>query len=101
MYGWIIDKDLIATPGAAPGTNDNAVGLTGPSGISDALLASLKGGAGHRFQMRDDDNNLCYEGRLIGDNDSEDGFAPLDDFGLPNAGCTSIAYKRGAVYEQL
>jgi len=37
--------------------------------------------------MFDDDMNLYYEGKIIGD---YDGFEPLDDFGMPNARCTSI-----------
>jgi hypothetical protein len=44
------------------------------------------------FRMFDDDDNLYYEG-LSDDNDSEEAFAPLDDFGMGNAGCTSIQYK--------
>ena len=35
--------------------------------------------------MLDDDRTVYYEGFLIGDE-----FAPLDDFGEPNAGCTRI-----------
>ena len=40
-----------------------------------------------RFSMYDDDDNCYYEGMLYGD---YDGFEPLDDFGMPNAGCTYI-----------
>jgi len=39
-----------------------------------------------RFRMYDDDRVLYYEGYLVGD----DWFAPLDDFGGPNAGCAGI-----------
>jgi len=42
---------------------------------------------GVKFQMFDDDMNLYYEGKIIG---NYSGFEPLDDFGMPNAGCTSI-----------
>ena len=44
---------------------------------------------GVTFQMFDDDMNLYYEGKIVGD---YTGFEPLDDFGIPNAGCTSIWY---------
>ena len=40
-----------------------------------------------RFSMYDDDDNCYYEGMIYGD---YDGFEPLDDFGMPNAGCTYI-----------
>ena len=40
-----------------------------------------------RFSMYDDDDNCYYEGMIYG---KYDGFEPLDDFGMPNAGCTYI-----------
>ena len=40
--------------------------------------------------MLDDDRNLYYKGRISGD---YDGFEPLDDYGMPNAGATIIQYK--------
>jgi hypothetical protein len=43
--------------------------------------------------MYDDDGKLYYAGTIWGD---YDGFEPLDDFGMPNAGCTSIEYKNDA-----
>lgn len=44
------------------------------------------------FRMYDDDDNLYYSG-FSDDGDTEDAFAPLDDYGMPNAGCTYIQYK--------
>lgn len=41
-----------------------------------------------RFRMYDDDGILYYEGRA----DEDTSFEPLDDFGMPNAGCTYIKY---------
>ena len=37
--------------------------------------------------MYDDDDNLYYEGTC-----SELDLYPLDDYGMPNAGCTKIKY---------
>lgn len=91
-YAWIIDRDHYAEPGTKPGTNDNAVGMTGPRRATTAQILLLQGGAGQKFRMEDDDRNLVYEGRYLGD-DSEDMFGPLDDFGKPNFGCTSIWYR--------
>ena len=87
MNAWTITKDYIADPDAKRGTNSNAVGMTGPHSIPTALTA--KKIAEHPdakpFRMLDDDGILYYEGFLIGDE-----FAPLDDFGEANAGCTGI-----------
>lgn len=89
-YAWIIDTDC--NPDGPPGTNLNAKGVTGPRGADADSLAALAAGRGHRFRMTDGDGETCYRGRLLGDPDSQDGFAPLDDFGMPNAGCTDIEY---------
>lgn len=40
------------------------------------------------FKMYDDDGELYYSGWAKQDAD----FDPLDDFGMPNAGCTEIRY---------
>lgn len=45
----------------------------------------------YKFRMKDDDNEVLYHG-AADSNDDEKAFAPLDDFGRPNAGCTSIEY---------
>ena len=62
----------------------------------EAKAASLV----HQFRMYDDDDILCYEG-LSNICDSEAAFAPLDNFGKPNVGCTSIFYLRGEKWEEL
>lgn len=41
--------------------------------------------------MKNDDGIVYYKG-LSSSNDDETAFNPLDDFGMPNAGCTSIEY---------
>lgn len=43
--------------------------------------------------MFDDDDNLYFEGYLVGDKNSHDGFMPLDNYGSPDSGCTYIKYK--------
>jgi len=84
-YRWVIDKDHQAVPGAKPGTNDNAVGVMGPQNCDPKLPC------GYPFRMYDDDKVLYYEGRA-----SRCGFEPLDDFGMPNAGCTYIEFQSHA-----
>ena len=83
---WIIDKDHIADPKAQPATNCNAVGLMGPRECSGDTSKMV-----HRFRMLDDDGEVYYEGRSDS-RDDENAFGPLDNFGMPNAGCTSIEY---------
>lgn len=40
------------------------------------------------FHLHDDDGEIYYAGWARPEAD----FAPLDDFGMPNAGCTEIRY---------
>lgn len=86
---WIITRDLLAEQDSKLVSE---VGTSGPAGISEVALAKLERGEGHMFLMFDDDDELYYEGLLLGDPTSHQGFAPLDDFGTPNAGCTYIEY---------
>lgn len=88
-YGWIITKDVLSEDLEL---EDNDTGIYGPRGCSKKLHDALLSGRGHKFKMYDDDDVLYYKGLFIGDPTSEDGFAPLDDFGMPNAGCTRIDY---------
>lgn len=80
MAVWVITKDVIGD-----GEDD---GTAGPQGADDATIEKLKKGDGFPFRMFDDDGELYYEGYCA----LED-FAPLDDFGMPNAGCTEIKYR--------
>lgn len=85
-YGWIITRDLI----------DDDEGVTGPSLVSQEIGSRLGAGEGRAFRMRDDDGEIYYYGRYLGPDD-ERLFGPLDDFGMPNAGCTSIEYKHATL----
>jgi len=78
-YAWIITADLLE--------DGDATGTIGPAGAGPDHIAQLKNGQGCAFRMLDDDEVLSYRGRIIGD---FDGLEPLDDFGMPNAGCTTI-----------
>jgi len=73
-YRWTITRDRIC--------DGEDKGVTGPRNAD----ASLEDNA-TRFSMYDDDGECYYEGMLYGD---FEGFEPLDDFGMPNAGCTAI-----------
>ena len=91
-YGWIITKDKVSE-----GADE---GVAGPRGLEDKVFLRLKAGEGLKWRMRDDDGEVYYEGRYIGDT-SEDLFAPLDDFGMPNAGCTDIEYFENGKWEYI
>ena len=88
MYAWTITKDHLADlPYGLHSMRDDA-GTVGPSDATmdhDAIVAHAEG---KKFRMFDDDGELNYEGVLVGG----DGFEPLDDFGMPNAGATEIKY---------
>lgn len=73
-YNWKITQDHL---------DGEDVGVEGPK--------NFKTHSDNRadFQMFDDDGVLYYSGTIWGD---YDGFEPLDDFGMPNAGCTEIRY---------
>jgi hypothetical protein len=111
-YGWIITKDRLFEDG---GFDQSDVGVVGPSNIHPELEARLNKGEGIRFRMKDDDGEVYYEGKIvfsepvevtryiprdgiqfsrvpITDSVPEEGFGPLNDFGMPNAGCTTIEF---------
>lgn len=72
-------------------------GVVGPRNASEEDIARLRAGAGDTFRLYDDDDELYYTGRLVvsGNLTHDDQvacFGPLDDFGTPNAGCTSIRW---------
>lgn len=103
-YAWIIDTDHLADPGAEPGIiATNAATVTGPGDAPDRLLAALNDGDGIQFKIYDDDDELYYTGRFVPADlsDGEEGFGPLDDFGMPNAGATTIRYRRAHGWETL
>lgn len=95
-YTWAIIKDHIANLQKPDGTNDNAHHMIGPIkhplySPEEIIRGMKKNGQNQQeFRMLDDDGELYYEGLIVGD---YDGFEPLDDFGAPNAGCTTIQYK--------
>ena len=65
------------------------VSITGPGNpaLDPNLELKLINGEGTTFHLYDDDGELYYVGRIVGD---FEGFEPLDDFGTPNAGCTKM-----------
>ena len=79
-YGWVITW----------ATDCTEAGITGPRGVAfpvDQIKAE-----GREFRMLDDDGEHYYTGFYLGPDD-ESMFGPLDDFGCPNAGATSIEYR--------
>jgi hypothetical protein len=81
MTQWTITKDL--TDGCGEANQEGTVGPCSATLTASEIVSHPKA---KDFRMYDDDGTLYYEGFLLGD----DEFAPLDDFGEPNAGCTRI-----------
>jgi len=85
MYAWLITRDRVS--------DEQDRGTIGPHGCpltSDEITA-----VGIPFRMLSDDGEPFYEGLYTGPDD-ETLFAPLDDFGMPNAGATVIQYRNAA-----
>ena len=83
MYYWEITKDC-------SGDEPEAVGVSGGNKKTLERSWSLR-----PFRLLDGDNIVYYEGSFYCTDDEsngEEGFSPLDDYGMPNAGCTSIEY---------
>jgi hypothetical protein len=110
MRAWVITKDYLSESNSEIVIDDGKnlipiksrtdVGVTGPSNADPELIAELDRGGGYAFIMRDDDGFIYYHGHAIwSDDDVEAGaYGPLGDFGMPNAGCTSITYPRHSEY---
>lgn len=80
MYGWKITKNKI---------DDGNNLFSGPRNISYDSLKALRDGQGEKFRLIDDDGEIYFYGRIVGD---YNGFEPLDDLGTAY-GCTVIEYK--------
>lgn len=82
-YAWLITHDHI--------TDDehNDTGTTGPFNVTLTRDQIRNHPDAVAFRLYDDGGELYYEGLYVGPDD-ETLFAPLDDFGTPNAGCTRI-----------
>ena len=79
-YRWKITKDHLEAD-----DENSAIGKEGPHNLNPDIQESAT-----EFRMYDDDGTLYYQGMIFGD---FTGFEPLDDFGMPNAGCTEIKQK--------
>lgn len=88
-YGWVITWTH----------DDETPGTWGPRGCAfDPATIKAKG---REFRMFDDDGVHYYSGFFLGPDD-ETLFRPLDDYGMPHAGCTSIQYRNArGIWEAL
>jgi hypothetical protein len=89
-HGWVITQDHIFDPAF---DKTSGVGVSGPSDSPFSPEEIQQKGT--RFRLLDGDGELYYEGVFYAAEDEEDGeadFAPLNDYGLPNAGCTDIQF---------
>jgi hypothetical protein len=86
-YFWVITVDNQAERFEPQGTNQNAVGQSSPVGPNTGNI--ILEYQPQPFRLVDDDGRIAYEGIYWGPDD-ETLFAPLEDFGAPNVGCTEI-----------
>lgn len=73
---WIVTEDLL--------DDGAAVGICGPRGVTEADI-DLCEAKGKKFVLYDDDGEIYYRGKVLGDPG-----APLWDWGVGYAGCTRI-----------
>lgn len=92
MYGWVIDQ---VNPELF---EDDEIGTLGPKDITAEAQELLSEQSGEKFKMFDDDGEWYYTGRIVGE---YDGFEPLEDFGIPNAGATNIEYMVDGLWRTL
>ena len=97
-YAWTVTLNYIddSVPLERWGIDSVPADVSGPRGATDEQLANVKA-HGVPFAMYDDDGILYYRGKFWADDgsgsDSEYAFAPLDDYGAPNAGAVTIRYR--------
>lgn len=96
-YAWIVDVDHLSNVPLSSQLTESGintrVGLVGPRNIDPERERMLRDNTAtevRRWRCKDDDGELCYEGRFIGAEDAI--FAPLEDFAMPDSGATSIEY---------
>lgn len=100
-YAWVITRDLWFEGGMRIPGLKSAVGVAGPRGARLEDVNRLSAGRiGKPFRLLDDDREVYYEGRYAGPDD-DTLLAPLDDFGMPGAGCTIIQYRDGGKWTDL
>jgi hypothetical protein len=103
-YAWIITTDHLDGEVA----DLSGYHVAGPSDAPDWMISALSsqqyreqikhthpGFEVFTFYMYDDDGILYYTGKMITDEGVTEQacYGPLGDYGMPNAGCTSIRYR--------
>ncbi len=93
---WTITEDKLAD---VAGGDRAAVGTCGPRECTLTAAEIKAHTAAVLFKMYDDDGEHYYTGLcILPDGLTDEAFRPLDDFGTPNAGCTSIKYRNASGY---
>lgn len=96
---WIITKDLIPEKGPH-GELKTRVGVCSMDFTIARMKEMQRKKKWFQFRLKDGDDNIYYEG-FSDSNDDESAFGPLDDFGYPDAGCSTIEYKEHGRWEPL
>ena len=83
-YCWTIDSVMDED-------DFRCVGVVGPRKATMTHDEIKNHPLAQKFRLYDDDDNLIASGYYVG-SDGEEMFGPLDDYGLPNFGCSYITY---------
>ncbi len=89
---WIITRDLINVPHPAlPAELTKSEVGTCSKNAKEGIKME------HKFRMLDGDREIYYYGK----SSCNSSFAPLDDFGMGNSGCTEIQYYENGKWKTL
>lgn len=114
-YAWYIHTDVVTAPSAASAVGmvsvNGLLNFPNPAGGDADRLRRCREGTGIEFKMVDGDGDAYYFGRLLAESEAGEGrwtltplnamdeevaFSPLDEFGMPDSGCTDIFFKTDA-----
>jgi len=87
---WCITRDFI-DDGYSVGVCSPDCAINFNKKTLSSKISEIEAEMPFRFRMLDDDDELYYIG-YSSDNETINAFDALDDFGIPNAGCTEIQY---------
>ena len=92
-YAWVITTDHFDS------SDRGSEGVIGPRSAKLSKDEIVNHPDRKFFTMKCDDGHDIFSGYLVGSDTT--GFEPLDDFGMPDSGCTEIWYLENGKMVQL
>lgn len=87
-YAWLITVNHLQM---LPGER-SIVGINGPGNAPLTPEQIKNHPKGQKFRLLDSDREVYCEGILVDLNNTTTGFEPLDDYGAPGMGATTVQY---------